>query len=172
MMHRAASLIACVAVFALSNAAAAAPQAVGAADRNADIVAVRQYRLTMDKVEKLVTASQALNKMIAADPAIKTRLDSDSDESGTIDQKVKVMEVDFPQAAAVVHASGLTTRDYIMVGLAFMNDVMIVSMKKGGLIKDYPANSITPENAAFVEQNFDKLKQLSEKLAPPNNGQQ
>lgn len=70
-----------------------------------------------------------------------------------------------------MHSSGLSTREYVLVSLAFLNDVMIVGMKKQGMIKEYPANAITPENAAFVEQNFDKLKQVSEKLSPAENGQ-
>ena len=45
-----------------------------------------------------------------------------------------------------------------MVSLALMNDFMLVGMKKQGTIKEYPPNSVTPENAAFVDANFDKLK--------------
>jgi hypothetical protein len=42
-------------------------------------------------------------------------------------------------------------------------------MKKQGMIKDYPPNSVTPENAAFVEANFDKLQQMSQKLSQGPN---
>jgi hypothetical protein len=37
------------------------------------------------------------------------------------------------------------------------------------MIKDYPPNSVTPENAAFVEANFDKLQQIGQKLSPSQN---
>ena len=39
---------------------------------------------------------------------------------------------------------------------------MFVGMKKAGNIKEYPS-SISPENAAFIEQNYDKLQGM---LAP------
>jgi hypothetical protein len=39
-------------------------------------------------------------------------------------------------------------------------------MKKQGIINDYPPNSVTPQNAAFVESNFDKLQQIGQKLSP------
>ena len=54
--------------------------------------------------------------------------------------------------------------------LAFMNDVMPVGMKKQGSIKTYPPNTITPENAMFVEQNYDKLMELNKKMTPPDEG--
>jgi hypothetical protein len=38
-----------------------------------------------------------------------------------------------------------------------------------GAIKAYPPNTVTPENAAFVEQNYEKLKALAEKMTPPEN---
>ena len=45
---------------------------------------------------------------------------------------------------------------------ALLSDVMAVGMKKGRTIKAYPA-TISPENAAFLEQNYDKIQAL---LAP------
>jgi hypothetical protein len=50
--------------------------------------------------------------------------------------------------------------------MALLNDMMMVGMKMQGAIKEYPPNSVTPENAAFVQQNFDKLKALSRKMTP------
>ena len=171
MKNRLAATIACIVMLGLSQARLAVPQAGHGGDNDPDLVAIRQYRLTMDKVEKLATATEALRKLTDADPSLKKRMEADSDDNRSIDQKVKYFDTNFPQATAVVHSNGLTTREYVLVSLAFLNDVMIVGMKKQGMIKEYPPNAITPENAAFVEQNFDKLKQISEKLAPPESGQ-
>jgi uncharacterized membrane protein YukC len=55
-----------------------------------------------------------------------------------------------------------------VISLALLNDVMIVGMKKQGLIKEYPSDAITAENAAFVEQNYDKLQQALAPLTPQN----
>ena len=50
---------------------------------------------------------------------------------------------------------------------AIMADFLVVGMKKQGTIKEYPP-SILPENAAFIEQNFDKLSAM---LAPVMQGE-
>ena len=171
MKNRLATAVARIVVVGLSQVCSAVPQAGHPNDNDPDLVAIRQYRLTMDKVDKLVAATEALRKLADSNPSLKQRMEGDSDSNQTIDQKVKYFDTNFPQATAVVHSSGLTTREYVLVSLAFLNDVMIVGMKKQGMIKEYPANAITPENAAFVEQNFDKLKQVSEKLSPAENGQ-
>lgn len=170
MKHRFV-IAACIALFGFSQACLAVPQAGHADDNDPDAIAIRQYRLTMDKVNKLLAATEAINKLAASNPGLKKRMQGSPDSDQSIDQKVRYFDSNFPEAVAVVHASGLTTREYVMVSIAFLNDVMIVGMKKQGMIKEYPANAITPENAAFVEQNFETLKQISEKLAPPDSDQ-
>ena len=136
-------------------------------DNNPDLVEVRHYRLTMDKVQAAADASEQVNALIASNPELKKRVDADSGDE-TIDQKAKRFDTSFPDVAAIVRRNGLSTREYVVVTLALMNDYMLVGMKKQGSIKEYPPNAITPENAAFVEQNFDKLKVLIDKMTPPD----
>ncbi len=138
-------------------------------DNDPDLVEVRHYRLTMDKLEKAANASQQIEALVAGDPTLKKRIDADSDNDQTIDQKAKRFDTSFPTVAAIVLRNGLSTREYIVVSLALMNDYMMVGMKRQGSIKDYPPNSITPENAAFVEQNFDKLQGIVDKMTPPDH---
>ncbi len=138
-------------------------------DNDPDMIEVRHYRLTMDKLEKAANATQQVNAALAANPALKKRVDAADDTDLTIDQKVKRFDATFPEAAAIVHRNGLGTREYIMVSLALMNDYMLVGMKKQGTIKEYPPNSVTPENAAFVDANFDKLKVIVDKMTPPDS---
>jgi hypothetical protein len=171
MKLRFATATACIAAFGLLQACPSVSQSGHVSDNNPEVVAIRQYRLTMDKIDKLVAAMGAVNKLVASDPGLRKRLEGGSDNDQSIDQKVRSFDTSFPQLTAVVHSNGLTTREYVMVSLAFLNDVMVVGMKKQGLVKEYPANTITPENAAFVEQNYDKLRQISEKLTPQNGDQ-
>lgn len=140
-------------------------------DNDPDLVEIRQYRLTMDKLEKAASASQQMNSLMAGNPDLKKRVDAEDDDA-TIDQKARRFDTMFPEAAAVVRRNGLSTREYIVVSLAFMNDYMVVGMKKQGSIKEYPPNLITTENAAFVEQNFDKLKAIADKMTPPDSAGQ
>jgi hypothetical protein len=91
------------------------------------------------------------------------------DNNKPMDQQAKNIDANFPQVAAIIRGHGLTTREFILVTVAFVNDVTFVGMKKQGVIKDYPPNSVTPENAAFVEANFDKLQQIGQRLSPQQN---
>jgi len=162
----------CAALLALVAAAPAIGQGNKPVDKSPDVVEVRQYRLTMDKIDKLVSATGAVNKLILSDPALRKRMDANSEEDKSIDQKARRIEAEFPQAAAVLRSNGFSAREYIVMSLAFINDLMFVGMKKQGAIKEYPPASITPENAAFVEQNYDKLQEISKKLTPPDDATQ
>ncbi|MGB6193589.1 MAG: hypothetical protein WBF42_14065 [Terracidiphilus sp.] len=139
-------------------------------DNDPDLVEVRHYRLTMDKLEKAANVSQQIEAFVAGDPAMKKRMDAEPDQNdASIDQKVRRFDASFPTVAAIVHRNGLSTREYIVVSLALMNDYMMVGMKRQGSIKSYPPNSITSENAAFVEQNFDKLQGIIAKMTPSDH---
>jgi len=138
------------------------------ADNNPDLIEVRKYTLSMDKMEKLVAATQALNQYVAAHPAVKQKMDAGSSDNLSLDQKSKYFDANFPEAVAIIQQNGLSSREYIVVSLAFINDFSFVAMKRQGTLRDYPPNSITAENATFVDANFDKLQAMSQKLTPPD----
>jgi hypothetical protein len=48
------------------------------------------------------------------------------------------------------------------MSVSLIGGTMAVGMKKQGAIAEYPA-TLSPQNAAFLEQNFDRLQAL---LAP------
>jgi hypothetical protein len=145
------------------------PQGGKSADGNSDAPEVYNYRLTMDKIQKAAAATDAVNKLLATNPALKKQMDGEDQNGKTIDQMAKNIDTKYPQVAALIRSNGLTTREYIVVTQAFISGVMMVGMKKEGTIKDYPPHSVSPENAAFLEQHFDKLKDLGAKMAPPSN---
>ena len=136
---------------------------------NPDLPEVRNYVLTMDKIEKLAASFDAINKLRASNPALKARMDAANYSNLPIDQQAKNVDASFPEVAALIHTNGLTTREFILVASAFLNDITYVGMKKQGAIQAYPPNSITPENAAFVEANWDKLQQIGKKLSSDQN---
>lgn len=53
--------------------------------------------------------------------------------------------------------AGIQPREFMIVSIALITDVTAVAMKKAGTIEAFPP-SISPENAAFVERNFDQLR--------------
>ncbi len=167
-MNHCRLLTAALALLALAPAPCAAAQGSNAAANNPDLIEARKYTLTMDKLQKLADATDAVNKLLASDAALKAKTDAGQSDNMNIDQKAKYLDTSFPQLTAVIRSHGLTTREYIVVSIAFINDVTFVGMKKQGMIKEYPPNSVTPENAAFVEANFEKLQQIGQKLSPPN----
>ncbi len=160
------------AILSLAPFAKSVPLTGGPHDNDPDVLEIRQYRLTMDKVEKAATATEQVGALMASNPELKKKADAESDDDASIDQKAKQFDTKFPEATAIVHRNGLSTREYIVISLALLNDMMMVGMKMQGAIKEYPANSVTPENAAFVEQNFDKLKVLARRMAPHDGDQE
>ncbi len=157
-----------LAALTLAAALAAAQGPAVASNNNPDLVEARNYTLTMDKIEKLAAAMDAVNKMLAADPALKAKVNAGSSNNLPIDQQARTMDANFPQITAVIHAHSLTTREFILISVAFINDVTYVGLKKQGMIQAYPPNSITPQNATFVEANWDKLQAIGKKITPPN----
>jgi hypothetical protein len=168
MKPRRTLLAAYISVLAFAPTLTAAAQNPAAAAKNPDLIEARNYPLTMDKLQNLAAAMDAVNKMLAADPALKAKVDAGSGNNLPIDQQAKTMDANFPQSAAVIHSHSLTTREFILVSIAYINDVTFVGMKRQGMIQAYPPNSITPQNAAFVEANWDKLQAIGQKLTPPS----
>jgi hypothetical protein len=167
-MKSSRTLTACVSLLALAATLHPVLQArAQMPPDNPDLPEARNYVLTMDKIEKLAAAVDDINKLRASNPALKARMDAADYSKLPIDQEAKNIDANFPEVAAVIHSHDLTTREFILVTMAFFNDVAFVGMKKQGAIQAYPPNSITPENAAFVEANWDKLQQLSQKFSQP-----
>ena len=159
--------IAALAVFSLLPALACGAQGPAtAAANNPDLVEARNYTLTMDKLQKLADATDAVNKLLASDAALKAKVNASNNDRLTLDQQAKAMDASFPQVAAVIHAHGITSREYILISVAFINDVTFVGLKRQGMIQAYPPNSITPQNAAFVESNWDKIQAINKRLTP------
>ncbi len=131
-----------------------------------DIQEAWHYKLTMEKVQVAITASVKVNQLLQSDPSMKQRSDDMDNQHFTLDRRAKEIDTNFPQIAAIVHASGMGTREWLLVNMAYISDMMYVGMKKMGQVKDYPPNTVTPENAAFVDAHFDELSQLGQGLSP------
>jgi hypothetical protein len=138
-------------------------------DNDPDVLEVRHYQLTMDKAQKAASAMQAINQLVASNPALSAAMNSDSSTGKkTITQQAQTIDTKYPQVAAVIHQNGLQTREFIVITGAMLNDVGWVGMKKQGMVKDYPPGMITPANADLIEANWDAFQQMGAKMAPPN----
>ena len=152
-------------------ALATAMSAQGAPSDNPDVNEVRNYALTLDKAQKAATAMQSINQLVAANPSLNAALDAGSATTGKkpITQQAQDIDAQYPQIAAIIHANGLETREFIVITGAIINDVGFVGMKMQGMITAYPPNSVTPANAAFVEANWAAFQAIAAKMTPPNS---
>jgi hypothetical protein len=69
----------------------------------------------------------------------------------------------YPEVTGAIESAGLTTRDYVVISGTLTGSIMAVDMKKQGQIKSYPT-TLLPENLAFVEKNYEKLKSMMKTL--------
>ena len=172
-LREAVSLLTGVAMVALAAGAMGAPisGSQGAGENNPDVIEVRHCALTLDKAEKTATAMQSINHLIASNPSLNAAMDAGSDTTGKkpITQQAHDIDSQYPQIAAIIHANGLTTRDFIVMTGAIINDMGWVSMKKSGMVQAYPPGMITPANAALIEGNWDAFQALTAKMPPPSS---
>ena len=159
-----------VAMVALAAAAMGAPRGGGTETVSADDYEVRHYVLTMDKAQKAVTALQAINQLVAANPSLNAAMDASSGTTGKkpITQQAHDIDTQYQQVAAIIHQNGLATREFIVVIGALFNDLGWVTMKKQGMVQSYPPGMITPENAALIEANWAAFQAMGAKASPAN----
>ena len=141
---------------------AAAPQAKKNADSDSDIKEIRDYRLSMDALQKFANAYKA---MMADSKAQSCFKDSSPGNEKTLDLGEKKLN-ECPAAVAGIKGAGLKPREFLVLTAHILGDMMAVELKKAGQIKAYPADTVSAENAAFLDQNYDKMKAL---LAPMMN---
>jgi len=139
----------------------AAPQA-GKRSDSPDAKEIRDYRLSMESLQKFVAAFKVMSK---DDAVAKCSKDGPSGNAETLDASQKRLE-GCPAAIADLNAQGLKPREFPILTAHAMGDFMAVTLKKAGQLKQYPP-SISPENADFLEFNYDKLKVV---LAPMTSG--
>ena len=141
---------------------AAAPQAKKNADSDPDIREIRDYRLSMDALQKFANAYKAMMADSKAQACFK---DSPPGNEKSLDLGEKKLN-ECPAAVADIKAAGLKPREFLVLTAQILGDMMAVELKKAGQIKAYPADTVSAENAAFLDQNYDKMKAL---LAPMMN---
>lgn len=132
----------------LIGAACAAAQSRSAPPDQKEI---RDYRLNMDVIDRCVQAFKA----ISTDPAAR-KCGTNGAGAATLDESEKRLNA-CPAAMAHLKDAGIKPREFMIVTVALISDVTAVGMKRSGTIKKYP-DSLSPENAAFVEQNFSQVQ--------------
>jgi hypothetical protein len=138
---------------------------VAAADT--DEMEVTKFRLTSANLEQYSKASSALMTMMQGDASLKKRF-NDEQKNKTIAQTTETIEKNYPNVAGAIRGAGMTTHDYVVMTATIISSAMAVGMKKQGMLKELPP-TIAPENAAFVEQNYERVGALMQKLQAASN---
>jgi hypothetical protein len=123
------------------------------------------FRLTTDNFNKFTASSSALMKVTHDDPKLREKV-AEEQNGKTIAQAVAAMDK-YPSVVAAIRSGGLSVHDYIVMTSTVVSTVMVVGMKKQGTIKEIPS-MVSADNAAFVDQNYDKISALLKKMQAEN----
>jgi hypothetical protein len=128
---------------------------------------IRTFRLTKTKLDKYEVAANGVAKLLHDHPELKKSMNMQLAAPGgknnsQIDQGVINLEM-HPELANAVKESGLSSREYVVMSITLVNTMMLVALKRGKMITEYPA-SISPQNAGFVERNYDRVSAIMASL--------
>jgi hypothetical protein len=159
MAHAKSALRLALCVF-LSGGIAAAWAQDDKSSAEAEKKEVKNFVLTTDKLDKYDAAVKAVHKVQKDDPTLKKQMDDDDSRnpSNTIAGSVTIIEK-YPSIAKAIKDAGLSPRDFVVMTYTLINSAAAVQMKKAGTIKEYP-DSVLPENAAFVDKNYERIKRV------------
>ena len=131
------------------------PAQSGHRTNDPDLQEMRDYRLNMDVIERYV----AVARKVGNDPAAKKCFEHNPPGNApNLDAGEKLINA-CAAAVADLKTANIKAREFLIITGALIGDMMAVGMKKSGTIKQYP-DSLSPENAAFVEHNFEKLQAM------------
>ena len=145
----------------LSRAVAQGPD-LPEADQNA----LSDYKLTLDKVDKVAATAKKLVAAAKTDPQIMTEMKAiDAEKGGTFDQINATFEKKAPHVVALFRSEGLDAHDFLLGLLSTMFANVGVSLKASGsadIPKFIPAANIelAEKNAAKFESAVKDISEL------------
>ncbi|WP_041855884.1 hypothetical protein [Candidatus Korobacter versatilis] len=143
-------------IVALAGVAGAQKKAESPAEL-ADEAAIRDYVLTMPKIEAFAAAQKEYSggKADAAVAAEGKRLEAD--EKSSMLEKVKMIETTCPHLNAWIRQHGMTPREFMLTPMTLMTvGIAEYAKQKGGKLPDF----ISEANLQFYEQHKADLEKL------------
>ncbi len=139
---------------------------------------VMNYRLSMEKLRKLVEMQRALNAAEAKNSQVFEKINQESQASEkrhggslTVAQKVAIMER-YPEAKRAFASVGGSARDWMLTFEAMGNAYVTIAARDGTVTGPPPATDAQKANVALLDANeaeFQKilaeLDQLTDELA-------
>lgn len=117
------------------------------------------YILTIEKVNKLGEVGKALAEWTDKNGKISAEmLENKAFTEGALTERVRIVEKDYPEFAAVIHKHGMSTREYLLGTRVLVHVMLVLDAKQLGEHKAYDKN-VNPANLAFVEQHWEEIGQ-------------
>lgn len=128
------------------------------------------YRLSMDKLRKLVPMQRALNAAHAKNPQLFEGIDSESlamsKKNGgglTVAQKAAIMDR-HSEVRGVFSSAGWNARDWMLTYEAMGDAFTAIAAKEGTLTGPPPATAAQKANVALLEANQAEFQKIIEEL--------
>lgn len=143
----------------------------GGSNLQADLDEVNDYELTMEDLEKYVTATTAMVRAAQANPGADEGGADDAAGSGGDPNSLEAMESQIeasPVMRKAVEDAGLDAREYATISYAYMGASMAAGMMKAAnLTADSvgKAMKVNPANVTFVAQNEAAIARLMARMA-------
>lgn len=127
---------------------------------------LRDYRLTLDGLQKWAHAQRALNEITKRDSTVVRALVRGA-KPRTIDEMITRID-GVPGMHDTMLRNGITTHDYVLTMLALQEGMQGYAAKRAGQLKQ-PLPGAVGANVDFVERNFNAVQTLiaSVNPAPP-----
>ena len=163
---------------AAQGAAAATSSTTAGTKGDAELADVQSYRLSMDKIDKMLAAQRILAaKAKAMTPAereaMEARGDSDSDPNESLDDMARKIEKE-PMLRDAIREAGLSPREYVLITMSMMQTGMAdggLKMRpkdnQDSLIRAMKAN---PDNIKFYREHEAEITAKSKAIEAEMKG--
>lgn len=135
---------------------------------DADMQAMRNYKLTMSKVDQWAASNRALAAYAKAHPEIKNQKNDFGDAKSFSDMETRA-RAQAPAFVKAIESSGISFRDWWLVTGSLMSAYVATQYQRPGM-----PNTVSPENIEFVKANKQKIDGLlaeMQKMKAEANGE-
>jgi len=161
-----------------SSAPGAATPAAAGTKGDAELADVQSYRLSMDKIDKMLAAQRILAaKAKAMTPAereaMEARDESASDPNESLDDMARKIDGE-PMLRDAIREAGLSSREYVLITMSMMQTGMadgVLKMRpkdnQDSLIREMKAN---PDNIKFYREHQAEITAKSKAIEAEMKG--
>jgi hypothetical protein len=130
----------------------------------ADDIALRQYTLSMSNLQKLRQAMLNLKAYVKAHPGDTTWDAGADDPNQTLLESARKLDA-IPPMKAALNQAGLTSRDYVLMTMAYFQAAMLAGVQDAQAQAHKPAPikipyNMNPANLEFVRAHKAEIEQL------------